>query len=160
MRIWPSATPPSPKRPPPPSPPTQVKALASFASVRAKLLDRAYERWFLPLAACKDYSCTNSSDPLVNANLYYSDLQTYNVSRGDCGVGLRCTQYFFDVRNESLRTWLASSEYLFGPTALGSPAIHGFYFVRQAPWRALAAHDGRQYNPTTPHTYSPPPPLA
>ena len=99
-----------------------IKALPWFTSVRKKLLDRAFERWFLPWAACKGYDCGDNA----TANLYHSFLQTPNAT-GDCGAGVVCAQYFFDVRNESLRAWLAS-DYILGPTGLGNPAIHGFYF--------------------------------
>ena len=50
--------------------------------------------------------------------------------RGDCGAGIECGEYLYDLRNASLRAWLAS-DYLLGPTGLGSPAIHGFYFGEQ-----------------------------
>ena len=98
-----------------------AKALPWFTLVREKLLDRAYERWFLPWAACKDYNCGDNA----TANLYHSFLQTPNAT-GDCG-GVVCAQYFFDLRNESLRAWLAS-DYILGPTGLGHPSIRGYYF--------------------------------
>ena len=44
----------------------------------------------------------------------------------DCGVGLECGEYLFDLRNASARAWLRG-EYLTSATGLGSPAIHGFY---------------------------------
>jgi hypothetical protein len=99
-----------------------VKALPWFSLVRAKLEDRRFERWFLPWGGCKNYDCGDNA----TANLYHSFLQTPNAT-GDCGAGVACAQYFFDVRNESLRAWLAS-DYILGPTGLGNPAIHGFYF--------------------------------
>jgi hypothetical protein len=90
-----------------------AKALPWFTIVREKLEDRAYERWFLPTAACKNYDCGGNA----TANLYHSFLQTPNAT-GSCGVGVVCAQYFFDLRNESLRTWLAG-DYILGPTGLG-----------------------------------------
>jgi hypothetical protein len=61
----------------------------------------------------------------ATANLYHSFLQTPNAT-GDCGAGVVCAQYFFDLRNESLRAWLAG-DYILGPTGLGHPAIRGYY---------------------------------
>ena len=99
-----------------------AKGLPWFTLVREKLVDRAFERWFLPWAACKDYDCGDNA----TANLYHSFLQTPNAT-GDCGVGVVCAQYFFDLRNASLRAWLAS-DYILGPTGLGHPSIRGFFF--------------------------------
>jgi hypothetical protein len=98
-----------------------AKALPWFTMVREKLADRAFERWFLPWAACKNYDCGDNA----TANLYHSFLQTPNAT-GDCGAGVVCAQYFFDLRNESLRAWLAG-DYILGPTGLGHPSIRGYY---------------------------------
>jgi hypothetical protein len=97
-----------------------IKALPFFSSVREKLEDRSYWGWFLPYKNCTAFDCG------INAtqNLYHDFLQT---PRGDCGSGIECGEYLFDLRNESLREWLRT-DYILGPTGLGSPAVHGFYF--------------------------------
>jgi hypothetical protein len=88
--------------------------------VREKLQDPAFWGFFLPYANCTRYEC----GPNATANLYHDKLQT---PRGDCGLGVECGEYLFDLRNESARAWLRG-DYILSPTALGSPAIHGLYF--------------------------------
>lgn len=97
-----------------------IKALPWFTAVREKLENPAYWPWFLPYKNCTHYEC----GPNATQNLYHDFLQT---PRGDCGAGVECGEYLFDLRNDSARAWLRS-EYILGPTGLGSPAIHGFYF--------------------------------
>jgi hypothetical protein len=48
----------------------------------------------------------------------------------DCGNGVECGEYLFDLRNASARAWLRG-DYLTSATGLGSPAVHGFYFDDQ-----------------------------
>lgn len=100
--------------------PNPNRALPWFTLVREKLQDPAYWGYFLPYANCTQYEC----GPNATANLYHDSLQT---PRGDCGLGVECGEYLFDLRNESARAWLRG-EYLMSATGLGSPAIHGFYF--------------------------------
>jgi hypothetical protein len=95
-----------------------IKALPWFSSVREKLEDRAWWGWFLPFANCTAHTC----GPNATQNLYHDFEQT---PRGDCGAGVECGEYLFDLRNSSLREWLRG-DYILGPTGLGSPAIHGF----------------------------------
>jgi hypothetical protein len=97
-----------------------VKALPWFTSVREKLEDPNYWGWFLPFKNCTNYECGATA----TLNLYHDFLQT---PRGDCGEGIECGEYLFDLRNDSVRAWLRS-DYILGPTGLGSPAIHGYYF--------------------------------
>lgn len=49
------------------------------------------------------------------------------VSSGDCGAGVQCGEYLFDLRNTSLQAWMAG-DYLLSSTGLGNSAIDGFYF--------------------------------
>ena len=97
-----------------------IKALPWFTSVREKLEDPAFWGFFLPYANCTRHEC----GPSASANLYHDTLQT---PRGDCGLGVVCGEYLFDLRNESARAWLRG-EYLMSATGMGSRAIHGFYF--------------------------------
>ena len=95
-----------------------IKSLPWFSSVREKLENRAYWGYFLPLKGCADYSC----GPNATQNLYHDALQT---PHGDCGEGVECGEYLFDLRNASCREWLRT-DYLLGPTGLGAPEIKGF----------------------------------
>ena len=97
-----------------------IKALPWFSSVREKLQDKQYWGWFLPYKNCTQLNC----GPNATQNLYHDFEQT---PRGDCGAGVECGEYLFDLRNASCRAWLRT-EYLLGPTGLGSPAVRGFYF--------------------------------
>ena len=103
------------------------KALPWMTSVREKLEDRNYERWFIPKPTCLAYDCGDNA----TANLWHDESQTPNAT-GDCGNGVECGQYLFDLRNASLREWMASSEYLGTNRSLGNPSITGFYF--DDPW--------------------------
>ena len=47
--------------------------------------------------------------------------------RGDCGKGVECGEYLFDLRNASLRAWM-QGPYLLSPTGLGSGFIKGFFY--------------------------------
>jgi hypothetical protein len=105
-----------------------IKSLPWFTQVREKLQDPAYWGWFLPYANCTKYQC----GPNATQNLYHDFLET---PHGDCGEGVECGEYLFDLRNESLRAWLRT-DYLMGPLGLGNPAIKGFY-VRAAAFRAF-----------------------
>lgn len=134
-----------------------IKALPWFTLVREKLANQAYWGWFLANKGCNPapgvYTCGTTATvsgeggarvcgreegsaffadcarcylPLLppQTNLYHDFEQT---PRGDCGEGIECGEYLFDLRNTSVQAWLAG-EYLLGPTGLGSPAITGFYF--------------------------------
>jgi hypothetical protein len=70
-------------------------------------------------------NCTSlDCGPNATQNLYHDFEET---PRGDCGIGVECGEYVFDLRNASCREWLRT-DYLLSPTGLGSPAIHGLYF--------------------------------
>jgi len=101
-----------------------VKALPWFTLVREKLADPAYWGWFLANKGCNPspgvYTCGSNA----TTNLYHDFEQT---PKGDCGFGIECGEYLFDHRNASLQAWLAG-DYLLGPTGMGSPAVHGFFF--------------------------------
>ena len=91
-----------------------AKALPWFTMVREKLVDRAYERWFLPWAACKGYDCGDNA----TANLYHSFLQTPNATGGL----RRCARsYCLTCASASLRAWLAA-EFILGPAGPGQRA--------------------------------------
>ena len=54
----------------------------------------------------------------------------------DCGDDIPCGEYLWDHRNQSLRTWLLDVFILGAGSALGNPAIDGFYFDDS--WRSKA----------------------
>lgn len=97
-----------------------IKALPWFTSVRALLEDRSKWGWFLPFANCSAHDC----GPNATQNLYHDESLT---PRGDCGAGVACGEYLFDLRVPQVQDWLAG-EYILGPTGLGSGAVRGFYF--------------------------------
>lgn len=101
-----------------------IKALPWFTSVREKLEDPAYWGFFLPFANCTHYEC----GPNATLNLYHDFEQSERD--GDCGLGVECGEYLFELRNKSARAWL-SGEYLTSETGLKSPAVNGFYFDDQ-----------------------------
>ena len=103
-----------------------VKALPWFTTVRAKLVDPAYEGFFLRFAASAAAPphvprCA-PENPSVCSDLYHDQEQTPGVeptpdhphpdgecpSTGcHCGDGLPCGEYYFDHRNGTmLREWL------------------------------------------------------
>ena len=102
-----------------------IKGLPWFTSVREKLQDQAYWGWFLPYKGCRDYSC----GPNATQNLYHDSELT---PKGDCGLGVECGEYLFDLRNESCREWLRG-DYILGPTGMGDPtgSVQGWYFDDQ-----------------------------
>lgn len=85
-----------------------IKAESWFTSIRTKMEDRSYWNWFLPIAGCgpPNYECgANFSD-----NFYSKP----DVGNGRwCGLGIACAEYLFDLRNESLRAWLAGERSYF-----------------------------------------------
>jgi hypothetical protein len=97
-----------------------IKALPWFTLVREKLENKDTWNWFLPFKNCTEYQC----GPNATHNLYHDFSQT---PRGDCGNGVECGEYLFDLRVPAVQDWLAG-EYILGPTGMGSPAVHGFYF--------------------------------
>jgi len=102
-----------------------VKALPWFSTVRTKLLDPAYEGFFLKFDKDKtEYHVPRcaAENASVCSNFYHDQEQTPQVptpddpnpdgwcdpSYGcDCGPGLPCGEYYFDHRNGTmLRDWL------------------------------------------------------
>jgi hypothetical protein len=105
--------------------------------VREKLEDPAYSGWFLPFAPGGNYSvpaCDTTHTPPLCSALYHDQEQTPSYPAEcpqpcDCG-SVPTGEYLFDHRNASLRQWLATN-YTFGPTAMGSPAVKGFFLDDQ-----------------------------
>jgi hypothetical protein len=131
-----------------------VKALPWFTSVREKLLDPAYQGWFLrfrdgPAPAAGGHApyavppCAAENGSKCSG-LYHDQGQTPQVPTAaqpqpdgscgaaadggcDCGAGLPCGEYLWDHRNGSmLREWLVR-EHIGGAAGLSSPAVDGMF---------------------------------
>ena len=118
-----------------------VSAYPWFPSIREKLLDPAYEGWFLkfgapPFANGSYHSppCDANYNPPLCSTFYHSQDQTPNYPKGDgvcpapacdCG-GVPCGFYLFNHANASLRDWIIDV-YVMGPTGTGAPGVSGVY---------------------------------
>lgn len=100
-----------------------VKALPWFTSVRKLLENPSYWGFFMPYANCSSSPGVYICGPNATTNLYHDFEQT---PTGDCGEGVQCGEYVFNHRNDSLREWFMTN-YFFGPTAMNSPFVNGFY---------------------------------
>jgi len=126
-----------------------IKALPWFTSVREKLTDPAYAKWFLPFSdtvignhtASHVPVCDNNYHPPLCSNLYHDQGQTPGYPHGDgdclapgCDVGsVPVGEYLFDPRSanvsvngQTLIEWFVDV-YMGGPSGMGNPGIAGFY---------------------------------
>jgi hypothetical protein len=126
-----------------------VKALPWFTSVRVKLSDPAYAKWFLPFGPPTVNgtewhvpACDNNYNPPLCSALYHDQTQTPGFPTGDgncdppaCDVGgvVPVGEYLFDPRsagleinNQTLLQWFVN-DYLFGPLGGGAPFVSFFF---------------------------------
>lgn len=126
-----------------------IKALPWFTSVREKIEDPKYARWFMNFSAevIADHSkaavpvCDKNYNPPLCSNLYHDQSQTPGYPHGDgncaapaCDVGkVPVGEYLFDHRNANVSIggqtfieWFVD-EYYGGPAGIGNPNIIGFY---------------------------------
>ena len=126
-----------------------IKALPWFTSVRVKIEDPAYARWFMNFSAevIADHTkaavpvCDTNYKPPLCSNLYHDQSQTPGYPRGDgncaapaCDTGkVPVGEYLFDhrnanvsINNQTFIEWFVD-EYYGGPAGMGDPNIIGFY---------------------------------
>ena len=126
-----------------------VKALPWFSSVRVKISDPAYAKWFLPFGPPTVNgtewhvpACDNNYSPPLCSALYHDQTQTPGYPSGDgncdppaCDVGgvVPVGEYLFDPRsagleinNQTLLQWFVD-DYLFGPLGGGAPFVRFFF---------------------------------
>ena len=124
-----------------------VKALPWLRSVRVKLEDPRFSRWFLRFssAVLRNHSaahvpvCDHSYSPPLCTELYHDQVLTPRP--GQCGgAPPRCDvgkipvgEYLFDFRaanvsvgGQTMAEWFVS-EYMLGPDGAGHPGVVGYY---------------------------------
>ena len=121
-----------------------VKALPWYTSVRELIADPAYSGFFLRFNTSSGaLPHMPPCDPMTGecSSFYHDQLQTpavpgtpppfspdgVCVDYCDCGQGVPCGEYLWDLRNISARSWLVN--FLLGPSFLGAPGgiIHGMF---------------------------------
>jgi len=122
-----------------------IKALPWYTSVREKVTNPAYSKWFLPFnckGECHVPKCDNNYHPPLCSNLYHDQSQTPEYPSGDgdcaapaCDVGsVPIGEYIWDprawnvsVNGQTLGEWFIT-DYLFDPTGGANPKVSGFFF--------------------------------
>jgi len=126
-----------------------IKALPWYTSVREKLVDKAYAKWFLNFGAnAAPYhvpQCDNNYKPPLCSNFYHDQEQTPGYPNGDgncaapaCDVGsIPVGEYIWDprawnvsVNGQTLGDWFIN-DYLFDETGGANPKVSGFFFDDQ-----------------------------
>jgi len=126
-----------------------IKALPWYTTVREKLVDPAYARWFLTFG--KNSSpyhvpvCDSNYKPPLCSNYYHDQEQTPGYPHGDgecsapaCDVGsVPVGEYIWDprawnvsVKGQTLGQWFIN-DYLFDATGGANPKVSGFFFDDQ-----------------------------
>jgi len=125
-----------------------IKALPWYTSVREKLMDPAYAKWFLTFGPNGPYhvpTCDNNYNPPLCSKYYHDQEQTPGYPRGDgdcaapaCDVGsIPVGEYIWDprswnisVKGQTLGQWFIN-DYLFDQTGGANPKVSGFFFDDQ-----------------------------
>jgi len=122
-----------------------IKALPWYTSVREKLTDPAYAKWFLnfsPTGTPHVPKCDDNYKPPLCSNYYHDQSQTPEYPKGDgdctapaCDVGsIPVGEYIWDprawnvsVKGQTLGQWFIE-DYLFDATGGDNPKVSGFFF--------------------------------
>jgi len=122
-----------------------IKALPWFTSVREKLTNKDYARWFLkfdPARTPHVSKCDKNYHPPLCSELYHDQSQTPEYPHGDgncaapaCDVGsVPIGEYLWDPRawnvsinGQTLGQWFIN-DYIFDSTGGGNPKVSGFFF--------------------------------
>jgi len=126
-----------------------IKALPWYTTVREKLVDPKYAKWFLNFSPnAKPYhvpTCDNNYNPPLCSNYYHDQEQTPGYPHGDgdcsapaCDVGsVPVGEYIWDprawnvsVNGQTFGQWYIN-DYLLDPTGGGNPKVAGFFFDDQ-----------------------------
>jgi len=125
-----------------------IKALPWYTTVRDKLNDPAYAKWFLnfaPGVTPHVPKCDNNYKPPLCSEYYHDQSQTPEYPHGDgdcsapaCDVGkVPVGEYIWDprawnvsVNGQTLGQWFIN-DYLFDPTGGANPKVSGFFFDDQ-----------------------------
>jgi hypothetical protein len=122
-----------------------IKALPWYTTVREKLTNPAYAKWFLnfaPNVTPHVPKCDNNYKPPLCSEFYHDQEQTPEYPHGDgdcaapaCDVGsIPVGEYIWDPRawnvsinGQTLGQWFIN-DYLFDPTGGANPLVSGFFF--------------------------------
>jgi len=125
-----------------------IKALPWYSSVREKLMDPAYAKWYLTFGPNGPYhvpTCDNNYSPPLCSKYYHDQEQTPGYPRGDgdcaapaCDVGsIPVGEYIWDprswnvsVKGQTLGEWFIN-DFLFDQTGGANPKVSGFFFDDQ-----------------------------
>ena len=131
-----------------------ILALPWYTTVRVKLEDPAYAKWFMPFPSPlpkikqqgnANTTCDNTFTPPKCSSLFHDSVQTPGYPHGDgdcaapgCDVGkIPIGAYLFNpaaantsVNGQTFTEWYIN-EYLFGPNGGANPNISGFFFDDQ-----------------------------
>eukprot|EP01088_Endostelium_zonatum_P009664 TRINITY_DN2294_c0_g1_i1.p1 TRINITY_DN2294_c0_g1~~TRINITY_DN2294_c0_g1_i1.p1 ORF type:complete len:424 (+),score=76.26 TRINITY_DN2294_c0_g1_i1:67-1338(+) len=122
-----------------------IKALPWYTTVREKLTNKDYSRWFLkfdPSRTPHVPKCDNNYHPPLCSEFYHDQTQTPEYPHGDgdcaapaCDVGsIPVGEYLWDPRawnmsihGQTLGQWFIN-DYIFDKTGGGNPKVSGFFF--------------------------------
>lgn len=136
-----------------------VKALPWMSEVRARMASTpsGFLRFLPPPAPTRSARCDYAFSPPRCSVLYRDVGQTplpFPTPKSkydglcdgpcDCGAGIPCGEFLFNLSDAALREWYAN-EYVLGPQSMGSGVVDGFFFDdawRDSPSSGSNACDG------------------